>query len=126
MNTITTSANLRRTAATALFSALASFAAVCPAADSTDPLQATVQYGDLNVSSHLGAATLYSRIQAAAGRVCRPFDNRDLASKKLLNMCIHKAIADAVTKVDQPELSAVYNAKNGTSQPILLAARETR
>ena len=123
MNKTTKSTNIRRITAFAIFNALASLAAVCHAADGTEPLQATVKYGDLSVSSHPGGARLYRRIEVAAEQVCRPFDNRDLASKKLLNACIHKAIADAVVKVDQAELFAVYNAKNGTAKPIMVATR---
>ena len=118
MNTTTTPTNLRRVIATAIFSALASGgAADCTAAGGTDaPQAAIVKYGDLNIASPQGAAALYTRIRAAAEQVCRSFDRRALASKELKDTCIHKAIADAVTKVDQPALFAVYSAKNRTSQ----------
>ena len=117
MNTTTTPTNLRRVIATAIFSALASGgAADCTAAGGTDAPQAIVKYGDLNIASPQGAAALYTRIRAAAEQVCRSFDRRGLASKELRDTCIHKAIADAVTKVDQPALFAVYSAKNRTSQ----------
>jgi hypothetical protein len=36
--------------------------------------------------------------------------------------CVHKAIADAVVKVDRPALFAEYNARNGQPTPIVLAA----
>jgi hypothetical protein len=39
-----------------------------------------------------------------------------------MGACVHKAIADAVAKVDQPALFAVYNAHNGQPTPIVLAA----
>jgi len=71
-----------------------------------------VDYGDLAVSTPKGAATLYHRIWAAAMTVCRRLDEPALASKSLYDACVHKAIADAVTKVDQPALSALYNAKD--------------
>jgi UrcA family protein len=113
----------RRLAASALLIAAASgFAGVCSAAD-TNPLQALVKYGDLNVSSSEGAAALYTRIHAAAEQVCRPLDNRDMAFKKLKEACVSTAIADAVAKVDQPALFSVYSAKSGISKPIMLVAR---
>jgi UrcA family protein len=113
----------RRFAAGALSLAVASsFAGICSAAD-TNPLQALVKYGDLNVSSTSGATVLYNRIRAAAEQVCRPFDNRDFAFQRLKETCIHNAIADAVTKVNQPALFSVYSAKNGVSKPIMLVAR---
>lgn len=127
MNTITQSVILPRITATVLISAFAlSFAAMCPAGESTGANQSTVKYADLNVSSPSGASALYARISVAATGVCRTFDGRDLASKTYFDRCVHKAIADAVTKVDQPALYSVYNAKNSTPQPIMLAAGQTR
>lgn len=113
----------RRFAAGALLLAVASsFAGICSAADA-NPLQALVKYGDLNVSSTEGATVLYNRIRAAAEQVCRPLDSRDFAFQRLKEACIHNAIADAVTKVNQPALFSVYSAKNGFSKPIMLVAR---
>ena len=122
MNTISPRTALRRIAATVLFGTLASgLAAVASATEDGVVLQEVVKYGDLNVSNPQGAATLYARIRAAAANVCRPFASD--YSRRQLDECMHKAITDAVIKVDQPELFAVYNAKNGTSKPVILAAR---
>jgi UrcA family protein len=124
MNTTTPSARLRGFIATAIFSALAaSFAAVCTAADSSDTRSQTVKYGDLNVSNPEGAAALYQRIAAAANNVCRSFelDSRYIGSQRGLNACVHKAIADAVTKVGRPELFTVYNSKNRRPLPVTVA-----
>lgn len=123
MNTIT-SPRFRGLIATAIFSALASsFAPVGAAADSTDAPTTIVKYGDLNVSTSQGMTALYERIRAAAETVCRPLDGRDLSSKMRKDGCINKAIADAVTKVDQPELFAAYNAKNATPLPANLLSQ---
>ena len=105
-----------------LIAAASSFAGICSAAD-TAPLQAVVKYGDLDVSSAAGANTLYTRIQAAAKQVCRPFHNIGFPFTNLKDACIHDAIADAVNKVDKPALFSVYNAKKGTSKPIMLVSR---
>jgi UrcA family protein len=127
MNTITQSIKLQRMTATVLFSALAlSFAAMCPAGEATGANQSMVKYADLNVSSPAGAAALYARISVAADRVCQTLDGRDLASKTHFDRCVHQAITDAVTKVDQPALYSVYNAKNSTPKPIMLASGQTR
>jgi len=127
MNTTTQSTNLHRMTVTVLFSALAlSFAAMCPAGDTTGANQSTVKYADLNVSSPAGAAVLYARINVAAHGVCGTLDRLDPASKTLFNRCVHEAIADAVTKVDQPALYSVYNAKNSTTKPIMFAAGQNR
>jgi len=127
MNTVNTPSRLAGLIASGVFGALAlSSGAVCSAADGFGSPQVLVKYGDLNVSSQQGAVALYTRIRAAAERVCGPFDHRDLAAKTVVNACIHKAISDAVAKVDQPALSAVYRAKNRTPQPIILAVGQTR
>ena len=127
MNTTTPSTGLRHTVAAVLLGTVASgLAAVSGAADNGDTLQAVVKYGDLDVSNSEGANTLYSRIRSAAVNVCRPFDNRDFASQKLLNTCIHNAIAAAVNKVDEPALFSIYNAKHGTSTPTIIVASSTR
>ena len=128
MNTITQTIKLQRMTTTVLFSALAlSFAAMCPAGDTTGANQSTVKYADLNVSSPQGAASLYARIRMAADKVCQPLYHTDLASKMRMDNCIRKAIADAVTKVNQPALFAVYNAKNNKKlQPTFLVAGQTR
>jgi UrcA family protein len=122
MNTI--SPAVRRIVATVLFGTLASgLAAVASAAEDMNVPEEVVKFGDLNFSNAQGAATLYGRIHRAAANVCRTFDNRDLASRAQLDACMHKAIKEAVNKVDQPSLYAVYNAKNGTSKPVILASR---
>jgi UrcA family protein len=122
-----TSTQLPRILAITIFTALTcGIATVSFASDGTDALQATVKYGDLNVSSPSGAATLYSRIRAAAENVCHPFNNRDFASQKLLAACVHRAMSDAVIEVNQPALLTIYNAKTGTSKPILLASGQAR
>jgi UrcA family protein len=122
-----TSIQLPRIFAATIFAALTcSIATVSFASDSSDPLQVKVKYGDLNVSNASGAGTLYNRIRAAAENVCRPFDNRDFASQKALAVCVHKAMSDAVNDVNEPALFTIYNAKTGTSRPIMLASGQAR
>ncbi len=129
MNTTTPSARLRGFIATAIFSALAaSFATVCTAADSSETRSQTVKYGDLNIWNPEGAAALYRRIATAANNVCRSFDvdSRYIGSQSSLNACVHKAIADAVTKVNRPELFTVYNSKNRQPLPATVALAKSR
>ena len=129
MKTLFTSTNLPRVIKTAIFGALAlSCTAVSIAADHSDVPQAVVKFGDLNPSNPQGAAKLYSRIATAAYEVCKSFDinSRDLGSRARLTACLHKAIADAVTKVGQPELLAIYNAKNHQPLPTIVAAAHSR
>ena len=129
MNTIIPSTHFRGLIAKALVSAVAaSFTVVCTAADNTETVSVVVKYGDLNVSNPEGAATLYRRIAAAASTVCGPYETdswRRGSSPASVNACVHKAIADAVTKVGQPQLVAIYNAKNREPLPITVAAAKT-
>ena len=128
MKTLTTATYLPRLIKTVVFGALAlSWGSASIAAGDIDVPQVVVKFGDLNLSNPQGAAKLYSRIAAAGNEVCKSLDinSRDLGSRARLHACVHKAIADAVTKVDQPELLAIYNAKNHQARPILVAAAQT-
>jgi UrcA family protein len=116
-----------RILAATIFAALTcSIATLSFASDSFAPLQVKVKYADLNVSSEPGAATLFNRIQGAAETVCEPFNSRDFGQRRLFAACVHKAISDAVNEIDQPVLFTIYNAKIGTSKPVLLAASQVR
>ena len=125
MNRMTTSTQLRRLIATAILGALASGFAGVSAADDSGVRSKTVKYGDLNLSNPQGAAALYGRIVQAAYAVC---DTADIGlwSRTAVHDCISKAVADAVTKVGEPRLIAVYNAKNSRPLPITLATAQTR
>jgi UrcA family protein len=130
MNTITPFTRIHRLIATAIVGAFASsFAVVCPAADDTETVSVVVKFGDLNLSNPQGAAALYGRIVAAAHNVCGSYDSDEVihrGSRARADACVHKAIADAVTKVGQPELFAVYNAKNRQPLPITVASAQAR
>jgi UrcA family protein len=116
---MTTASRFQSLIGIALFSILSSSLAALPAAaDSVEPLKVTVKFGDLDVSKPQGAAALYGRIHSAAEKVCSPFDGRDLSRKMHLNACVHKAVADAVTEVNEPALLAVYSAKVGKTLPV--------
>jgi UrcA family protein len=127
MNTMTPSLSFRGLLATAAFGAfVCSLTAVCSADEPTDTLQATVGYADATLSTPQAAAALYARIQRAARQVCLPLDGRDPSSRAQMNACVHKAIGDAVAKVDRPALFAVYNTHNGQPVSVVLAATQNR
>lgn len=126
MNTIT-STPLRTLVAGAILSALAcSFATVSSADDGTSPPQVIVKYGDLDVSTSKGTTTLYSRIHGAADDVCSRMYHSTEAYRRHKDECLQKVIADAVTKVNEPALYAVFASKYGISAPVVLAAAGTR
>ena len=121
MNTMTPSSSLGGLIATGIFGALASsFSAVSAADAGTDLVSLTVKFADLDVSKPSGAAVLYARISAAAESACSFYWFKSDADQY---RCVHDAIANAVTKVNQPELFAVYKAKNKTPLPTTLVSQ---
>jgi UrcA family protein len=126
MNTMNSSSKLCSLVAIAVFGAVGAGFASVAAAGSPELLQITVAYGDLNVSTARGAATLYNRIRTAAQEVCWPLDHGDVSSMRQMAVCTNKAIVDAVTSIDQPALFAVYNARSGHPLPNIVAAERSR
>jgi UrcA family protein len=127
MKTPTQIIKLPRMTGALLFSAVGlSFAAMSPAGDTLGANQTIVKYADLNVSSPAGASALYARIIVAANGVCRALDGHDLSSKTHFNRCVQNAIADAVTKVDQPALYSIHNGKSSAQKSIMLASDQNR
>jgi UrcA family protein len=125
-----TSTQVSRILAATIFAALTcSIATVSFASDSSDALQVKVKYDDLNVSNTSGATTLYKRIRDAADAVChpfRPFNIADLGAQTRFDACLQKAMSHAINEVNQPALFTTYNAKTGTSKPIMLASGQAR
>jgi UrcA family protein len=102
--------------------------AVAAAADGSDRPQAVVRYDDLNLSSPQSARELYDRITAAADQVCNSYtvDGRSLAVHMWLRTCVHNAVADAVRRIDQPALFAIYDAKSHRPVSNEVAVVQTR
>ena len=119
MNTSTPSTGLRGLIATAIFGALASSFSAVSAADPSSA-SVTVKYADLNIASPSGALVLYERIRAAAQSACSYFWFKSDADEA---RCVQNTIAKAVTKINEPALSAVYNAKYKTSAPSALVSQ---
>lgn len=80
----------------------------------------TVKFDDLNVDSASGVQALYTRIHAAAQRVCSETDPiQQLAAKS----CMRKAEARAIEKLSLPQLTALYQVKTGAQPQSLIANR---
>jgi UrcA family protein len=126
MNTIH-SMSVHTLIAGAVLSALAfSFATVSHAEEDATPPQISVKFADLDVSTSRGAVALYGRIHSAAVNVCwRMYDSNE-AYRLNKDVCLRKVIADAVSKVNEPALSAVFASKYGVSAPVVLAAAHAR
>ncbi len=129
MKALITSIHLSSLITAAILGALAlSCSAVSTAADNSDVPQAVVKFADLNTSTQQGASALYRRIAAAADKVCNSYavDNRNLGAKSRADACVRRAIADAVTKVSQPELFAIYRAKDHRPVPSTITIAQSR
>jgi len=122
-----TSTHFRTLAAGAILSALAlGFATLSRAEEGTTAPQVIVKFGDLDVSTSQGATNLYRRIHSAATNVCWRMYVSNEAYKLNKDACLQKVIADAVIKVNEPALSAVFTSKYSRSPPVVLAAAGTR
>jgi UrcA family protein len=113
MKTSTAFTGLRGLTAAAIFGALAASFSAVSAADPSS-VSIGVKFADLNIAKPSGAFVLYNRIQAAAKGACSYYWFEKDADEA---RCVRDAIANAVTKINQPELSAVYNTKYKTSAP---------
>jgi UrcA family protein len=70
--------------------------AVSPAQAELDaPRSVLVRYGDLDLKSDAGRATLDKRIAFAAGTVCGPADGLSYSSRRSVAACEERAIANA-------------------------------
>lgn len=79
-----------------------------------------VKFQDLNVDSQEGVQVLYGRIHAAAKRVCNENELSRLAAQ---NACAKKAEANAIDKLNLPQLTVYYKIKTGDHTQPLVASR---
>jgi len=119
MSTSTPSTGLPGLIATAIIGALTSSYSPVSAADPSS-VSVTVKAADVNISASSGALVLYERIRVAAQAACSYYwFERDADEAR----CVHTAIANAVTKVNEPALSALYHAKYKTAAPSTLVSQ---
>ena len=125
MNAITTTPLCTLVAGAILCALAPSFATASRADDDTTPPRVIVKFGDLDISTSQGAATLYRRIHGAAVNVCSRMYVDKQSYKWHQSACLRKVIGDAVIKANRPALSAVFASKYGVSAPMVLAAAGT-
>ena len=124
VKTMTQPIRFRTVIATLILGALASSVSTVYAAEDNSALpKIVVKYGDLNVSHPQGAAVLLRRIRRAGEAVCGSFAGGGLGPKMRMNACVQNAVADAVTKVNQPQLFAIYKANYKTPSPTALLSQ---
>jgi UrcA family protein len=116
---------------TAAFAAacLGLMATVSQAADTApgiEPAKKVVQYGDLNLSNATAVQRLYQRIVSAARQVCDDRSGpRPLEEQVRTRICIAQSVERAVTAVNHPALTMLYDEKTGrtSTPPAVLANR---
>ena len=74
-------------------------------------LSTQVQYEDSELNSNSGAHKVYRQLQDAAQTVCN--DNgsfvHDLTIRRDMDQCENSALEDAVNRINNPRLTAVYD-----------------
>jgi UrcA family protein len=109
MNRKMSSIMTRSALSIALAGLLVAFAPGAFAADDPDAPSMKVHFGDLNLSTDAGVQTLYKRIKLAARTVCNEsVVSGDGRSASHYWACYDKAVADAISKVDNTQLTAMY------------------
>ena len=94
-----------------------------PPAVSVDSVpRVSVSYAGLDLSTKVGASTIYGLIRAAAREVCRAFDRRELALRASWEACYEHAVSEAVSTVDQPLVTVLHQQRQ---HPIATASAET-
>jgi UrcA family protein len=75
-----------------------------------------VSFADLNLTKRAGTVTLFTRIRNAARTVCGPAPDISFADGRAdWNRCVNDAIADAVAKVGDANLTDYYLVKANRS-----------
>jgi UrcA family protein len=73
------------------------------AAASRDANSIVVRYGDLNLNSQAGVASLHKRILNAARSVCSPLETRVLGLRDAYDACVVEAVNNGVAAVASKE-----------------------
>jgi UrcA family protein len=84
------------------------------AAGSPDDQSVVVRYGDLNLNSQAGVASLHKRIRNAAESVCSELNNHVLVLRDMYKQCVIEAVSNGVSQVANPNLSNFHRSKGKT------------
>lgn len=77
------------------------------ARERSDADTVTVSFGDLDLSTTHGVATLHTRLQLAAKAVCSRYDG-DILLLSAYRQCFRQSLDDAVRQVNRPTLTAYH------------------
>ena len=79
----------------------------------------TVKFADLNLDTWAGVEALYTRIHAAAWRLCEQPAGEEAAT----TTCMRRTESEAIGKVNVPLLTAFYQKKSGNHPQTITANR---
>ena len=89
------------------------------AAPPSEVATAIVKFGDLDTTHAVGREQLYRRVNLAARAVCRSLDPNEsgagLQIAARYKACIDQAVAGAVARINRPEVSDYFAARNEAS-----------
>ena len=74
----------------------------------TEAVSRVVRFGDLNLDSHAGVETLYTRIKSAAKEVCEPAMVFIPDTYLRLRRCRERAVGQAVADVQSSQLTTFH------------------
>ena len=89
--------------------ALAASGIACAA--TRDAPGVVVRFGDLNLNSQTGIASLHKRIRNAAESVCSSLETRILGLREPYDVCVKEALSNGVAAVANPNLSNFHASK---------------
>jgi len=97
-----------------VFVATLAVASTHPAVAGThdEPRSVTVRYGDLDLSRDDGARVMYRRLKSAVRRVCDVGQSLEPARKVVAQRCAEKSLGEAVAKIDNANVTALYFAND--------------
>ena len=81
------------------------------AAGASDVNSVVVRYGDLNLDSKAGVASLHKRIRNAAESVCSQLETRILGLRDAYDTCVEGAVADGIAAVGHSSLTQFHASK---------------
>jgi UrcA family protein len=79
-----------------------------------------VKYGDLNLNSQVGIASLHKRIRNAAESVCSSLETRILGLRPAYDSCVEQAVDSGVAAVGNANLTALHAVKGSN---VVVASR---
>ena len=77
-------------------------------------LQRTVRFAQLDLMQPAAAEQLYRKLRATAKQVCEPVNGGLVRQKHEYHSCVTETLANAVAEVNQPLLTNMYDANNGS------------